>query len=196
MDKQEHPLKQVLHVGCGPANPKKLHATFRSPEWHELRLDINPEVKPDVLASMTDMSMVADGSVDAIWSSHNLEHLYPHEVPVALREFCRVLKPEGFALVTLPDLRQVAKLIVEDKLDEPAYMAPAGPVTPLDILYGFRPEMARGNLYMAHRTGFTIKTLGNALTNAGFAQARIKADEHFSLWAVAYKTQPGKPTQD
>ncbi len=188
-------MKQVLHVGCGPASAAKLHATFRTPEWRELRLDINPEVQPDVVASMTDMAVVETGSMDAVWSSHNIEHLYPHEVPVALREFWRVLKPEGFALVTLPDLRQVARLIAEDKLDEPAYVSPAGPIAPLDILYGFRPELARGNLFMAHRTGFTAKTLGQALVAAGFARAKVTADEHFNLWAIANKTLPVEPNK-
>jgi predicted SAM-dependent methyltransferase len=43
------------------------------------------------------MKAVASESVDAIFSSHNIEHLYPHEVPVALAEFIRVLKPGLFA---------------------------------------------------------------------------------------------------
>ena len=43
-------------------------------------------------------------SVDAVFSSHNIEHLYPHEVPLALKEFMRVLKPDGFVLMTCPDL--------------------------------------------------------------------------------------------
>jgi predicted SAM-dependent methyltransferase len=84
-------LKQVLHVGCGPPNPQALHATFRSDGWRELRLDINPAVEPDIIASMTQMDAVASGSVDAVWSSHNLEHPYAHEVPLALAEFYRVL---------------------------------------------------------------------------------------------------------
>lgn len=180
-------LKNVLHVGCGPRNPAKLHATFRTPEWHEIRLDINDKVKPDIVGSITDMHMVADASMDAVWSSHNLEHLYPHEVSLALREFNRVLKADGFALVTLPDLQRVAELIAADKLDEPAYQSPAGPIAPLDILYGLRKSLAEGNLYMAHRTGFTAKTLGKALIDAGFAQARLRRDDHFNLWAVGYK---------
>jgi len=32
------------------------------------------------------MPMVASRSYDAIWSSHNLGHLYAHEVPLALAE--------------------------------------------------------------------------------------------------------------
>jgi predicted SAM-dependent methyltransferase len=50
----------------------------------ELRLDIDASVAPDIVATMTDMSRVADASVDAVFSSHNIEHLDPHEVPVAL----------------------------------------------------------------------------------------------------------------
>lgn len=188
-------MKQVLHVGCGPINATKLHATFSSPDWKEIRLDINPDVKPDVVASITDMAVVGSETMDAVWSSHNLEHLYPHEVPVALRELWRVLKPGGFALITLPDLRQVARLVVDDKLDDEAYSSPAGSITPLDILYGHRPQLAHGNLFMAHRSGFTAKTLEMALKSVGFYQAEVTADQHFNLWATAYKMMSlKKPT--
>jgi ubiquinone/menaquinone biosynthesis C-methylase UbiE len=187
-------MKTVLHVGCGPYKPEKLHAMFRTQEWQELRLDIDPKVKPDIVASITDLSALADGSVDAVFSSHNLEHLYPHEVPLALREFRRVLKsPQGIALITLPDLQQVAQLIAEDKLDEPAYQSPAGPIAPLDMLYGHRPSLARGNLFMAHRTGFTAKTLAQAMAQAGFAQASVGRDGKFNLWGIGYVTVPPKP---
>jgi SAM-dependent methyltransferase len=180
-------LKTVLHVGCGQPNPAKLHATFRSAEWKELRLDIDPAVNPDIVASITDFKSVADGSIDAVWSSHNLEHLYAHEVPLALEEFRRVLKPDGFALITLPDLQKAAALIAADKLDEPAYVSAAGPVAPLDMLFGYRPLLAQGRLFMAHRTGFTRKTLGQALINAGFKLVRAWTDDAFGLWAAAYK---------
>jgi len=71
-------------------------------------LDIDPSVAPDIVGTMTDMSAVATASIDAIFSSHNIEHLYPHEVPIALAEFLRVLKDDGFAVVTCPDLRSQA----------------------------------------------------------------------------------------
>ncbi|NBD32122.1 MAG: methyltransferase domain-containing protein [Cyanobacteria bacterium] len=187
-------MKTVLHVGCGPYNPKKLHATFRTEEWQEVRLDINEAVQPDILASLTDMSAVADHSVDAVWSSHNVEHLYPHEVAIALGEFRRVLKADGFALITLPDLQKVAALVAEDQLEDPAYQSPAGPIAPLDMIYGHRASIARGNHFMAHKTGFTAKTLGNALIKAGFAQVRLKRGNNFDLWAIAYKTTP--PSQE
>ncbi len=184
-------LKKVLHVGSGPkidpasGQPSKLHSTFQGTDWQEVRLDLNPEVLPDIVASITDMGVVGAGTFDALYSSHNLEHLYPHEVPLALAEFRRVLKPHGFALITLPDLRQVARSIAEGREEDAVLMTNRGPITPLDILYGFRPFLEAGNLFMAHRFAFTDKTLRAALENAGFQQVSIEADEEFNLWAAA-----------
>jgi predicted SAM-dependent methyltransferase len=163
---------------------------FQGEDWTELRLDIDPSVQPDIIGTMTDMSAVQSGSVDALFSSHNIEHLYPHEVPAALAEFRRVLKPDGFCVITCPDLQSVAALVAEDKLTEPAYQSPAGPIAPIDILYGFRRSMAQGNLYMAHRCGFTQKVLTATLQAAGFAQAATTRRVHpfYDLWALATKT--------
>ena len=137
---------------------------------------------------MLDMSAVAEASVDAVFSSHNIEHLYPHEVPLALAEFKRVLKDDGFVIIACPDLQSVCALIAEDKLTEPAYVSPAGPIAPLDILYGHRPQVAQGNLYMAHRCGFTQRVLTGTLRAAGFAtMASMRRAAYFDLFAVATK---------
>lgn len=185
------PMKQVLHVGCGPYKAEKLHAMFRKSGWQEVRLDIDPAVKPDVVASITDMGGIKSTSMDGVYSSHNLEHLYPHEVGTALKEFCRVLKPEGFALVTCPDIESVAEQIVNNGLDTPLYTSPAGPISPIDILYGHRPSLARGNLFMAHKTGFTAKSLGQAMVNSGFVRVQVKRNkDNYALWALGYKTEP------
>jgi len=184
-------MKTFLHVGCGPKRKDRTTAGFNTPEWNELRLDIDASVQPDIVGTMTDMSRVPDASVDAIFSSHNIEHLYPHEVGVALKEFRRVLKADGFVVVTCPDLQSVAELIAQDKLTEPAYTSPAGPIAPLDILYGHRPAMARGNLYMAHRCGFTQKVLTATLLEGGFARVAATRRKHpnYDLWAVGCKSQ-------
>lgn len=136
---------------------------------------------------MTDMSQVQGASVDALFSSHNIEHLYPHEVPVALAEFRRVLKPGGFVVITCPDLQSVCALVAEDKLTNVAYISPAGPIAPIDILYGHRPAMANGNHYMAHRCGFTKTVLTATLQAAGFDMVLPIQRTHpaYDLWAVA-----------
>lgn len=178
-----------LHVGCGAKRKDRTTAAFNTPEWREIRLDIDQRVQPDVVGTMTDMGVVASGSVDAVFSSHNIEHLYWHEVPVALREFLRVLKDDGVAVITCPDLQSVCALVAQDRLADPAYVSPSGTITPLDILYGHRADLARGNLYMAHRCGFTSKVLVGTLLAAGFRQvaAKVRPSE-FQLWAVASKS--------
>lgn len=180
-----------LHVGCGGKRKDKTTPGFNRPAWRELRLDIDPNAQPDIVASMLDMRAVADGSMDALFSSHNLEHLYAHEVPVALKEFCRVLKPEGFAVITCPDVQGVAALIAEGKLLEPCYTSPAGPIAPIDILWGHRPSLAAGNLFMAHKVGFTQQSLTQLLHAAGFATVAVmrRGAPHFDLWALASKSQ-------
>lgn len=160
-------MKSFLHVGCGPKHKDQTTKAFNSSEWTEKRLDIDPSVTPDLVGTMTDMSSVPSGSVQAVFSSHNIEHLYPHEVPVALAEFYRVLSEDGFVVITCPDLQSVCKLVADDKLTEPAYVSPAGPIAPIDIIYGHRPPMAEGNLYMAHRCGFTKRVLIATLQAAG-----------------------------
>lgn len=175
--------KRVLHVGCGPLAAEKLHESFRGDDWLEVRLDINPGAHPDIVASITDMSMIPSASFDALYSSHNLEHLAPHEAPLALKEFYRVLKPAGYALVTLPDLQQAAEYIAAGKAEEAVLMTNKGPITPLDILYGFRPFLS-ANPYMAHRFGYTAATLEKALREAGFLHVAVERDGDFALWAV------------
>ena len=97
--------------------------------------------------------------MQAIFSSHNIEHIYPHEVNVALKEFLRVLTPDGFVVLTCPDLQSVCEAVANNKLLEPLYVSPAGPISPIDILYGHRGFIAQGNHFMAHRCGFTSSSL-------------------------------------
>jgi predicted SAM-dependent methyltransferase len=180
-------VKTFLHVGCGPKSKNSTTKGFASEQWQELRFDIDESVNPDIVGTMTDMSQVKDASVDALFSSHNIEHLYPHEVPVALAEFKRVLKPGGFVIITCPDLQSVCALVAEDKLTDEAYLSPAGPIAPIDILYGHRPAMANGNVFMAHRCGFTKKVLTGSLQAAGFDMVLPiqRAHPAYDLWAVA-----------
>lgn len=179
--------KTLLHVGCGAKTRQHTTPAFRAEGWREIRLDIDPAVHPDIVGTMTDMAGVANASVDALFSSHNIEHLYPHEVPVALREFRRVLKPTGFVVLTCPDLQSICAEVAADRLTHVAYQSPAGPITPLDMMYGHRPALARGNLFMAHRCGFTQTVLMATLQQAGFpfTAGKRRGSPHFDLWALA-----------
>ena len=180
------PKKRVLNTGSGPFNPEKLHPAFRHRSWLEVRLDIDARVAPDFVGSVTDMRNFApDAAFDAVWSSHNVEHLHTHEVVPAFREFHRILRSDGFALITCPDLQAIAALVVDGKAEATVYTSPAGPITPLDMIYGHANSIAQGNYYMSHNTGFTTERLGRVLLDVGFAEVRTCKGGFHDLWALA-----------
>jgi predicted SAM-dependent methyltransferase len=177
--------KKALHVGCSTLTLEHAPAYFRQGEWTEVRYDIDPAAKPDILGTITDMHRVSTGSMDAVYSAHNIEHVFPHEVALVLSEFKRVLKPNGICVVGVPDLQAVAKLVAEDKLEDMAYLSIAGEITPLDMLYGHRKAIQSGQHYMAHKTGFTVKTLSQYFFAAGFKTITY-SQSNFAINMAAY----------
>ncbi|MBS1869522.1 MAG: methyltransferase domain-containing protein [Actinobacteria bacterium] len=177
----------MLHVGCGPPAADNLHERFHGAEWRELRLDIDRAQLPDIVADMIDMrETVPSASVDALWSSHNIEHVFAHEVPQVFGEFLRVLRPGGLALITTPDLQRAAERIASGRLDDALYESEAGPITPLDMVYGHGREISRGFHFMAHRTGYTARSLERRLRDAGFVDVRVRREPgDRALWAEA-----------
>jgi len=152
---------EFLHLGCGRMQPDE---TNQLPIWaancNETRLDIDPEAKPDIVASLVDMGDI--GPFDVVYSSHTLEHLYPDEVRVAMAEQFRVLKPGGVALAFVPDLEGI--LATDDRV----YTSIMGDdISGLDMIYG-KASYVASNRYMAHHCGFTSKTLAGVFTDAGF----------------------------
>jgi SAM-dependent methyltransferase len=180
-------MPTLLNAGCGPPGTASPPACFD--DWRELRVDVDPGVTPDVIADITDLSMIPAESVDAVWSAHCVEHLFPHQIGDALSEFHRILKPAGFACVVVPDLQSVANYVVADRLDDTIYESPAGPVTAHDILYGYGPAVAQGHIRMAHRCGFTPASLVRRFNESRFAELVVRRlPDRFELTAVALKT--------
>ena len=188
-------MKTFLHVGCGPLNKSHLRG-FNNDNWKEIRFDIDKNVEPDIVGTLTDMKLVETKSVDALYSANNIEHIYPHQVPIALKEFYRVLKEDGMVVIVCPDLQSVCEAVVQDGLLEPLYDSDSGPISPIDSLYGYRRFIAEGNEYMAHKGGFTYPVLNGALYEAGF-KVRIggRRTEYYELWLVAFK-QKNKPDDE
>ena len=180
-------MKTLLHVGCG-SQDKSSCLGFNNSDWNEIRLDINMEVNPDIVGTLTDMKSVKTNSVDAIYSAHNIEHIYLHEVPIALNEFHRVLKDDGMVVLTCPDLQSISEAIANDRLLEPLYNSSGGPISPIDSIYGWRDPIAQGNYFMAHKCGFTYSLLDSVFFQAGF-KSRIggKRPEAWDLFIVAFK---------
>ena len=55
-------MKKLLHVGCNRNTIEDTIKYFDS-SWSEVRLDINKDVKPDIIGSMTDLSNVKNVNV-------------------------------------------------------------------------------------------------------------------------------------
>ena len=177
----------LLNVGCGALEASTVPAYFEN--WRQLRVDVDATVKPDIVADLTDLSSIADRSADAIWAAHCIEHLYEHEVRVALGEFRRVLRDDGFVCVIVPDLQIIARYVAEDRLHEPLYQSAAGSVTPHDILFGFGPAIASGRTSMAHRCGFTPGMLQRCFQQQPFAELLVRRrSADFELAALARVT--------
>lgn len=188
------PPPVFVNVGCGPRGSAEIPLFFRN--WRELRVDVDPAVKPDLIGNLTDLSALTDNSVDALWAAHCLEHLYLHDAPRALVEFCRVLKPKGFACILVPDLQVVAQYVASDKLHEPLYQSGAGPITPHDMIYGHGPSIASGRDSMAHRSGFTPGLLAQLLKKAPFGDAVIRRrPAALELAIIARKTAPANAAE-
>lgn len=72
-----------------------------------LGVDSRPEVDPDIVADVRDLSMFEDDSVEEVYASHVLEHLTWDDGLAALTEWRRVLKPGGMLTIAVPDLVQI-----------------------------------------------------------------------------------------
>lgn len=164
-------MKSVLVAGSGPDS---------LPLWEQqgyrvVRLDIDPSTKPDIVADMVDMGDV--GPFDAVYCCHALEHLYPHQVGLALREFLRVLLPGGTATIVVPDLQDVPPT------DDPL---PGIGLPGLHLIYG-DPAEIESRPYMAHHSGFIESTLRAAMEAAGFARVLMSRASGYNLVGVGIK---------
>lgn len=186
------PDKVVLHVGAGLGVSGELAHLFPHDQWRELRLDLDPQTRPHIIGSMTDLSMIEDGAVDGIFSRCSLEHLFYHDVERALAEFMRVLATPGMLAVFVPDLLKIAQEIVAGRLHEPSYDSQAGAISPFDMMYGLKSAIAEGREGMAHRSGFTPQSLCDVLTKQGFSPVTVH-EASWNILGLAHKTVPGGP---
>jgi SAM-dependent methyltransferase len=95
-------------------------------------------------------------SVDAIYSSHMLEHLSPSSGAHCVRECYRVLKPRGILRVAVPNLEQ---LIDQFDRTDPA---------PFLMAFFQNEQRRRRNRHAWHYTALSLVTL---ITDCGFSEA-------------------------
>ncbi len=184
----------LVNLGSGPSEASSLPSYFT--QWKQLRVDVDPLVEPDILADLTDLSPIPDSHADAVWASHCIEHLYEHQVMTALGEFRRVVRDDGFVCVIVPDLQAVANYVAADRLHEPIYDSPAGPVTAHDIFFGYGTAIASGRPSMAHHCGFTPGALQRCFEQLAFGEVLLRRRvESLELVALA-RVRPPKDADE
>ena len=162
----------LLSVGAGKDDLKK----WRESGYVCVTLDIDPRTEPNIVGNMTDLGMIRDGMYHVIYCSHSLEHLYPHEVPRALAEFYRVLKPGGKLIILVPDLEGVPA--TDDVL-------PGSSLCGLHLYYGDASQIEEFPA-MAHHSGFVASTLRNVMEKAGFS-VETQRMSYYNLMAIGVK---------
>ena len=182
-------MKKVLNVGGGS---KDIPLPDQYKDFEHFLLDIDPKGSPDIVCDARTLSNLEPNQFDAIYCSHNLEHYYPHDVPRVLGGFFHVLKSDGFAHIRVPDLNELMRTVVERNLDleDVLYQSRMGPILVRDVIYGYSSEIERsGTDFYAHKTGFTQKSLANALQRAGFPHLYAKTGG-LEVNALAFKSPP------
>ena len=154
-----------LHIG----------GTEVKPGWKIL--NVQPGSGVDYIGDCSDLSRIADGSVDEIYASHVLEHLgYAERLPRALAEMHRVLKKGGSAKISVPDLDVLCRLFIDPRMGVLERilimrMAFGGQTDPHDF----------------HYVGLAFDILCNLLETAGFAKVERAGD--FGLFNDTSLTQ-------
>lgn len=92
----------LVNLGCG----YRFH-----PRW--LNIDIQKSGDAVVAHDLRRGIPLPDGSADAVYQSHLLEHLSRCESEFILRECLRVLRPGGVVRVVVPDLEGICRVYLE-----------------------------------------------------------------------------------
>lgn len=183
-------MKAVLNVGGG-ANRNLLPGHYAG--WRQDLLDIDPEVKPDVLMDARELLSATPAAYDAIFCSHNLEHYHRADCVKVIRGFDHVLAPGGFIEIWVPDFDAVVRHIVQRNLDIDDVLrdSPVGPILVRDVIYGFHKEIERsGNDFYCHKTAFTKKSLETLLRSNGFGFSGVGSHDYCQLFGYFFKQMP------
>lgn len=131
-----------LDIGCGTKD-----------EWIEgdwIRVD--PYIQNhEVVRAFAWKLPCKDNSVDEIYCSHVLEHLYKAQIVPTLQEWYRVIKPEGRIRILVPDLAWCCQWWLNHQTNG----------WDLDIIYGGQSREGE-----AHHTGFNRQIMLDYLKEA------------------------------
>lgn len=175
----------VLNVGGGGRHLPEYLA-----QYEQKLLDIDSSCSPDYCCDTMEVKRLypgLNGEFDYVYCSHNLEHYYWHDVPKVLDIFKWFLKDNGTVEIRVPNIKNLMQSMNSLDIQDVWYRLGDGtPVTFHDVIYGWNKAMSSGNLFYAHKCGFTPISLFSALEGAGFTNIKVM-DQGANLLAQATK---------
>jgi predicted SAM-dependent methyltransferase len=152
------------------ANERRLHigGKIKKDGWEIL--DVSDADYVDHKRNANDLAIFEDGTFDALYASHVLEHFeYRFDLVPTLIEWRRVLKDGGKLYVSVPDLRTLCEMFVDDAF------SPHDKFHVMRMMFG-----GHVNEHDFHLVGLDAIFLCNFLEQAGFIN--ISKIESFGLF--------------
>lgn len=189
--------KRFINVG---GNNKNIPLDISYDDWEHLLLDIDPTTGADIICDARDMKSLPEASFDSVYCAQNLEHYHRHDVSKVLSGFKHVLKADGFAFITVPDIKALMSIVVERKLDidDILYRTIAGgEILVRDVIYGYGKQIESSGVdFYAHKTGFSIKSLVKTIKSAGFTEVYATKKGWLDISAFAFISPPCATMRD
>lgn len=139
-----------LHIGCGKRNfgENWVHidgSQYEHVEYHDItKFDLE------------------NNSVDLIYASHVFEYFDRDEAVDILKEWRRVLKPNGILRLAVPDFESCSKLYNDGKYDLDTFSS---------MFYG--KWKVKEDLIVYHKTIYDFKSLSKILKDNGFTEPKL-----------------------
>jgi len=95
-----------LNIGGGKNHPKLKG-------WIIVDVDGNLDISCNIIKGLP----FENNSVEIIYTSHTLEHIYVQYLPFVLNEFYRVLQKGGYIRIVVPDMRKIAEAYIKGDVD-------------------------------------------------------------------------------
>jgi predicted SAM-dependent methyltransferase len=160
------PLERRRARELGRATPLRLHLGSGG---HELPGWVNVDLVgmgSDLRWDLTSRLPFPDGSADAVFLEHVLEHFPLGTVLAMLAECRRLLAPAGIVRVGVPDFGRYAESYAGDRV----FLEECRPGRPTPLF-----ALAEVALSHGHRSIWDAETLERVLTESGFVDVRSRA---------------------